>query len=311
MENYPLISFILICYNQEDYIEEAVHGAFSQDYPNLEIIISDDCSTDETALIVERLISIYNGKHRVHFNRNKTNLGIVRNLNVSLTLAHGDYYVFAGGDDISLPNRVSISYKKLQEANTECLAINFRYINKNGEELNHSVLQAKDELSIYKLDEYLNGAPWPPCACKIVSKRLFDFFGPLREDCPTEDTTTSLRAILLGGIANYDAIGVKYRWHDSNISNRHNLYTKIDPIKIYHQYYTDIQTAHKKKVISLNTYKALLRIIKDYRATQILIRRLYLNKKMPQRVWYKLLYILNPQVLRCHRNLTFTRDLTK
>jgi glycosyltransferase involved in cell wall biosynthesis len=45
---YPLVSLCIFTYNQEKYIREAVEGALSQDYPNLEIIISDDNSTDST-----------------------------------------------------------------------------------------------------------------------------------------------------------------------------------------------------------------------------------------------------------------------
>jgi glycosyltransferase involved in cell wall biosynthesis len=46
--NKPLISFLLLSYNQEEYINDAVDGAFSQTYSTLEIIISDDCSNDNT-----------------------------------------------------------------------------------------------------------------------------------------------------------------------------------------------------------------------------------------------------------------------
>ena len=47
----PLLTFALFSYNQENYIRQAVEGALAQDYPRLEIIISDDCSQDETCLL--------------------------------------------------------------------------------------------------------------------------------------------------------------------------------------------------------------------------------------------------------------------
>ena len=48
MSERPLVTFALFAYNQEKYIREAVEGAFSQTYQRMEIILSDDCSTDST-----------------------------------------------------------------------------------------------------------------------------------------------------------------------------------------------------------------------------------------------------------------------
>ncbi len=54
-EERPLVSFVLLAYNQERYVEEAIAGAFAQDYSPLEIILSDDCSTDGTYAIMQRM----------------------------------------------------------------------------------------------------------------------------------------------------------------------------------------------------------------------------------------------------------------
>ena len=51
----PLVTFALFAYNQEQHIREAVDGAFSQTYEPLEIILSDDCSTDRTFEIMQEI----------------------------------------------------------------------------------------------------------------------------------------------------------------------------------------------------------------------------------------------------------------
>ena len=66
----PLISYCLITYNQEKYIKEAVLSALSQTYHPLEIIISDDCSTDNTFDIVRETINNYLGGHNIILNLN-------------------------------------------------------------------------------------------------------------------------------------------------------------------------------------------------------------------------------------------------
>ena len=65
----PLITFALMAYNQEQLIEEAVAGALAQTYSPLEIILSDDCSTDRTFEIMEEMADEYKGPHSVSIRR--------------------------------------------------------------------------------------------------------------------------------------------------------------------------------------------------------------------------------------------------
>ena len=105
----PLVSLCITCYNQARYIREAVQSAFDQTYDPLEIVICDDCSTDGTAEIVEKMVDGYkasDGRHRVVFKRNEANLGILKNYEQCFKLGHGELLVTGAGDDIQKPNRV-------------------------------------------------------------------------------------------------------------------------------------------------------------------------------------------------------------
>jgi glycosyltransferase involved in cell wall biosynthesis len=101
---YPRVSIIIICYNQKDFISEAIEGAIKQNYENLEIVISDDGSTDGTAEI------IYQWKIRFPDNIialiNEDNVGITRNCNRALRACSGDFVALVGGDDVMLPGKV-------------------------------------------------------------------------------------------------------------------------------------------------------------------------------------------------------------
>jgi len=107
----PLITFTICAYNQEQFIREAVEGAFAQTYSPLEIILSDDCSKDRTFEIMREMTASYRGPHRLILNRNSTNLGLAGHCNRLAELAHGELLVGAAGDDISFPNRVEIVYQ--------------------------------------------------------------------------------------------------------------------------------------------------------------------------------------------------------
>lgn len=105
-EDRPLVTFALFAYNQEKYIREAVEGAFSQTYSPLEIILSDDCSSDRTFEIMEEMAAAYQGPHRVVARRNEINLGTAAHFSIAAARSRGDLLVVAAGDDISLAHRV-------------------------------------------------------------------------------------------------------------------------------------------------------------------------------------------------------------
>lgn len=103
----PVVTFALLAYNQEKYIRQAIEGAFSQDYSPLEIILSDDASTDRTHEIMTEMVAAYSGPHSIIINRNSKNQGISAHLNTITRIITTDFVVIAAGDDISLPNRTS------------------------------------------------------------------------------------------------------------------------------------------------------------------------------------------------------------
>src|SRR5207248_10197804 len=101
----PLITFAVASFNQKDYIREAIESAFAQSYSPLDIIISDDCSKDETFAIAQSMAAAYKGPHSVRLNRNPSTLGIGAHTNRLMELCRGELIVVAAGDDVSLPNR--------------------------------------------------------------------------------------------------------------------------------------------------------------------------------------------------------------
>lgn len=103
----PLVTFALFAYNQEQYIREAVAGAFAQSYEPLEIILSDDCSTDRTFEIMQEMAAAYSGPHNVLVRRNPINTGTVDHFLGVAKLARGELLVVAAGDDVSSADRTS------------------------------------------------------------------------------------------------------------------------------------------------------------------------------------------------------------
>ncbi len=92
----PLVSILIPTYNQADILENAIDSALSQTYENIEIIISDDCSSDSTEEICRKYLT----DKRINYFRNPLNLGRVANYRKSLyDLANGEYVINVDGDD--------------------------------------------------------------------------------------------------------------------------------------------------------------------------------------------------------------------
>lgn len=103
------VVYLLMTYNQEMFVADAVRSALGQTYEPLEIWISDDCSNDSTFKIICDEVERYAGPHRVNLNRNKQRLGSVEHLATSVDrIGYDAFYITAHGDDVAHPNRTEV-----------------------------------------------------------------------------------------------------------------------------------------------------------------------------------------------------------
>lgn len=110
-ETLPLVSVLIPCYNAELYVEQAVRSILDQSYKNLEIIVINDCSTDNTGLILEKLAA---EDSRIKYIINPKNLKLIDTLNKGLLLCTGKYIARMDADDISHKNRIKIQVNFLE-----------------------------------------------------------------------------------------------------------------------------------------------------------------------------------------------------
>ncbi|HWZ23069.1 MAG TPA: glycosyltransferase [Cytophagaceae bacterium] len=103
MNEYPLVSIICLCYNHEKFLEEALLSAINQEYPNKEIIIVDDFSTDSSVLIIEKLVAQY---PEIMFISNEHNMGNCQSFNKAFEKSRGTYLIDFSTDDVMLPDKI-------------------------------------------------------------------------------------------------------------------------------------------------------------------------------------------------------------
>ena len=193
-EKKPLLTYLLLCYNQESYIVEAVEAALNQTYQPLEIIISDDCSSDLTCKLIENLILSYDGPHKIIFNKNKKNLGFISHINSVKKLVNGELVVFAAGDDISDPNRTSI-FADMWNPKSKKVGIVYSNIDK----IDHSsrVIASKchTDYSKVSLEDAIKN-PFALICSYAIDKTLWDSFPEFNSNLVNEDIAFPLRCLL-------------------------------------------------------------------------------------------------------------------
>lgn len=100
----PLVSIGMPVYNEESYILASITALLNQDYENIEIVLSDNGSTDKTSDICEEMARNHSN---ITFNKFDTNVGITKNFNYVLEQSHGKYFMWAAGHDLWSKNYIS------------------------------------------------------------------------------------------------------------------------------------------------------------------------------------------------------------
>lgn len=108
MSNYnKLVSVLIPSYNHEKYVGDCLESVLAQTYSNIEVIICDDKSKDNTCEVIERYRQRLEEKFsRICIIKNEKNVGIVKNCNKLMSLARGDYYKLLASDDMLRPDGI-------------------------------------------------------------------------------------------------------------------------------------------------------------------------------------------------------------
>lgn len=253
------VLFLILTYNQEAYIQAAIEGALSQTYEEMEILVSDDCSTDDTYGVIMKTVSLYKGERVIHVNRNTRNLGLVSHLNYLLSTNYSDYIFLSGGDDISMPNRVEIQMKEfMNDSTVMAVSGSAIVIDRFGKHIqNYSQYYQVNTLE----DGYLTYPGFMVGGAGLAVKRcVYSDFGKLNDDCPTEDSTLRFRSLLLGKVVCVSEDLIYYRRHANSLSSDDNIF-KLSTKGMIRQYKSDSKNALQRSIISRKMYRKIYRKI--------------------------------------------------
>lgn len=215
-------SVLLLTYNQEAFVAEALQSLLEQDYESLEIVVSDDCSQDATWRVVEQTVAAYQGAKKVVLNRNSQNLGVADNYNKAFSLASGDVIFSAAGDDISLKSRCSDCISTWCESGCQAdlVATDAWDMTLQGEVLAVKVI---DELGEWSVERWFERRPYHFGASHMLTRRLLEL-GSLQKGLSAEDQCLVFRALLMGGAMRLPRALVRHRQNGVSSKVKHMSY---------------------------------------------------------------------------------------
>jgi len=230
---FPLVSAIIPFYNRADLVSKAIESALAQDYPNLEIIVSDNCSTDHADSVVKKYLS----DKRIRYSRNETNIGMLPNFRkAAYELAKGGLFSFIASDDKLIDNRfISESVRLIN--NHEDIVLVFarnQMINKQGRIINTCPEHP------YFVKEFWNGrdvffkAPeygflsWGGC---MIKKDVLYAVKGLQSDCIFADMECNYKIMLSGNVGFINRICYESLSHSDNASDTRKAEDKISQLR--------------------------------------------------------------------------------
>ena len=113
MSGHPLVSVVMPAYNAAPYIEEAIRSALSQSWSNLEVVVVNDGSKDDTAILARAI-----GDDRVRV-IDRANGGVSNARNTGVDAAHGEFIAFLDADDALHPRAIEFKMDALQRAGAD------------------------------------------------------------------------------------------------------------------------------------------------------------------------------------------------
>lgn len=225
MSNFPLVSLIIISYNQKVYMEDCMQSLLHLSYPNIEFLYLDDCSPDgsfaEACRYEERIREKF---EKVSFTGNVINQGLIKNLNSLVTQCHGKYVKFMAADDFLLPDSID-RMTAFMESNPEYDLV---YSNAwHGNAGTHFPLDSRGLSKEYAqipphgrgVFEQLYRNDFIAAPTVMVKRELYERVGLYDPDLGIEDWDFFLRVARQGNIGYLDAETVMYRYTEGSLSH--------------------------------------------------------------------------------------------
>ena len=224
------VSIVIPVYNAERYLRECIESALNQDYDNMEVIVVNDGSKDNSLKILEE----YSDMIKVV---SKPNGGTASALNAGIKMMQGDWFKWLSADDLLYPHAVQelVNCAKKLENKENCIIYsNYDIINSQGKILRQFIEPDYNSMDYFEfntilLDHYIGNG-----TTSLIHKSAFERFGTFDESISfKEDYELWLRFCILHGCRLHlvPKVLAKYRVHQTQLTETNSIGESLDNTK--------------------------------------------------------------------------------
>ncbi|OGZ72552.1 MAG: hypothetical protein A2908_01625 [Candidatus Staskawiczbacteria bacterium RIFCSPLOWO2_01_FULL_38_12b] len=284
----PLVSVIIPTYNRKELVARAVNSVFEQTYKNIEIIVIDDASDDDTFEVIRELSK---KDARMFILRNETNLGLAITLNKAIQFSHGEYIARLDDDDFwcnikKLEKQVDFLEKNKEYALVGGGAVK---INKEGKQILRYLLPEHDEDIREKI--LIDGVF--AHVTVLFRKSVFEESGGYDENLNGfEDWDLWLKLGKFGKLYNFQEYFTTYSGHQKNnlgyLDKKNNRKEKLDISIALKKRYKNYYPGYKKAILScwISYFYSFLPFLQRFYPLLVKVKMFFLNNyyiKIPKK----------------------------
>lgn len=257
----PLVSVVVACYNHEKYVQECIKSIIDQEYENIELIIIDDGSKDNSVQLIQDLVIDCERRFVNFVFRHRSNQGLCATLNEALELCKGVFLVPFASDDVMYKDRIQkqvleFNRKFKQDSNLVAIYSGVEYVDGSSERL--EIRYGSNRFCGFR--EVILRTEFLPSPTFMVLREKLRSVGGYNANYSIEDFYIRLKLTDRGGkfYVMKEPL-VKYRRHDDNLSKKSD--------KIWHGVKDILDDYKDRKIYRRALSKSMMVQAHDYQAS--------------------------------------------
>lgn len=300
IRDQPLVTIGVASFNNSKYILETLDSILNQTYRNFELIIVDDCSTDNSLSIIEEWVNKYKDQIRICLIKKNINEGITKVCSIILNNSQGKYLTTFSSDDIMLPNKICDLISYLENANQDIAGVFAiaESINSNGESLDQIFpgVEIKDGTKDTLFEQMAENMVIHTLTT-LIRVDCIKEVGGFNEKYWYEDHDLFLRLLTKYRLVFLPIHVVKYRTHDNQTKKKFSTKVNTDKVRLLFDHYHKIG---KYKIAFQNGIRRPLRHLAihggDVKIKIVLLYLKYFTEFRDLRgIYWLMVYIFKPK----------------
>ena len=269
----PLVSVVIPSYNHQDFVQYTIQSVLDQDYENIELIIIDDGSSDNSVEKIREMVKNCEKRFKRFEFISRANKGLCRTLNEALEWCNGEFFSIVASDDIWLPYKTTMQVELFLDPRYENVAVisgEMIEVDIKGKRISNDTIFTPPDISFYDFKNVYYGKARILAPTAMIKMKCFKETEGYKDDVIIEDFYMWLAITKLGyNIMSINKKFAKYRIHNgntfSNIEKMHqakiNILKHFSPNQMVFSEVMHLNNIKAFKVATIHQKKYAIKIL--------------------------------------------------